>query len=64
MATSRWARSALSSVATEPQATIGQPIAFDLDDAPAGAAEPRIDTEDANRAAQHEPVIPRPERVA
>ena len=30
---------------------IDQAVALDLDQAPAGAAEPRIDTEDANRAA-------------
>ena len=53
--TSRSASEALSLVATEPQATIDQPVAVDLDHAPAGAAEPRIDAEDANRACHHRP---------
>ena len=49
--TSRSASETLSLVATEPQADVDQPVAVDLDQAPAGAAEPRIDAENANRAA-------------
>src|SRR6187551_3108177 len=33
-----------------------QPIAVGFDQAPAGAAEPRIDTENANRMPGHDPV--------
>src|SRR5581483_11943816 len=36
-----------------------QPVALSLDQAPAGAAEPRIDAEDANRAAHATPLIAR-----
>ena len=43
---------------------ITEPVALDRDHAPAGAAEPRIDAEDANRAAQHALVIPRPQWLA
>ena len=40
---------AASRVSTEPQATINQPVALDVDHAPAGAAEAGIDAENANR---------------
>src|SRR4051794_19024438 len=36
----------------------GQPVAKTLDHPPAGAAETRIDAEDANRKLRHELVIP------
>ena len=40
---------------------VDQPVAVALDQPPAGAAEARIDAEDANRGFQHAPVIaPRP----
>ena len=48
--TSRSASAALSSVATEPQAMKISRLPSIVDHAPAGAAEPRIDAEDANRA--------------
>ena len=58
--TSRSASETLSLVATEPQADVDQAVALDLDHAPAGAAEPRIDAEDANRAAHDASVIDPP----
>ncbi len=40
---------------------VNQPVAVALDQAPAGAAEPRIDAEDANRGLEHAScVAPRP----
>ena len=44
------------SVSTEPHATIDQPVALARDHAPAGAAEARIDAEDANRLDHIAPV--------
>jgi hypothetical protein len=43
---------------------VDQPVAVDVDQAPAGAAEPGIDTDDANRAAHLVPLIDRPGRTA
>ena len=54
---SRTARSARSSVASEPQATKLRRLPSIVDHAPAGAAEPRIDAEDANRATHDRPLI-------
>ena len=43
---------------------IDEAVAIDRDDAPAGAAEPRIDAENANRAGHDGPVIARsPDRA-
>ena len=55
--TSRSASDSLSLVSTEPQATIDQPVALAADQAPAGAAEARIDAEDANRLSHRAPLI-------
>ena len=55
MARSRAASASRSFVVTEPQPRKAQPVARDLDDAPAGAAEPGIDAEDANRTRDHAP---------
>ena len=48
---SRAASAALSSERTVPAADEAQHVAVDVDHAPAGAAKPRIDADDANRLA-------------
>ena len=59
MASSRAASAASSSVVTEPQARKSSRLPCNLDHAPAGAAEARIDAEDANRARHAASVIAR-----